>query len=48
MGAMFYRGQPIPEIRAADYDDLKYFHGWHKVISRTFAEEAENAEKGTR
>ena len=41
MGAMFYRKQPMSEIRAADYDDLKYFYEWHKVISRTEKNEAD-------
>ena len=47
MGEMFYRGQPMSEIRAADYDDLKYFSGWHKVISRTEKDEADKL-KGNR
>ena len=42
MGAMFYRQQPMSEIRAADYDDLKYFYGWHKSIERAEVKAAEN------
>lgn len=47
MGNMFYRGQPMSEIRAADYDDLRYFDGWHKLMERAEIREAENA-KGKR
>jgi hypothetical protein len=32
MGAMFKRCQPMSEIRAADYDDLKYFAEWDRLM----------------
>lgn len=34
MGEMFYREQPMDKIREADYDDLKYFAGWSKVMTK--------------
>jgi hypothetical protein len=43
MGNMFYREQPMSEIRAADYDDLKYFNVWHKQIERAEVNAANNA-----
>lgn len=46
MGEMFWRGQPISEIRAADFDDLKYFYKWSKDITRGEVSAAENAKKG--
>lgn len=46
MGDMFYRGQPMSEIRAADYDDLKYFDGWHKAIERAEVAASQNKGKG--
>ncbi len=33
-GEMFYRGQPMSDIMAADYDRLKYFDGWSAMIRR--------------
>jgi hypothetical protein len=45
MGEMFYRGQPMSEIRKADYDDLKYFYEWSRQISRTETQAANNAGK---
>ena len=32
MGDMFKRHQPMSEIRAADYDDLKYFAEWDRLM----------------
>ena len=46
MGEMFYRGQPMSEILAASYDDLKYFYGWSKTISRAEVKAIESAKKG--
>jgi len=34
MGQMFYRGQPMSEIMAANYDTLRYFDGWSAAIRR--------------
>jgi len=48
MGEMFFRGQPMSEIRRADYDDLKYFYQWSKAITRGEKKAAENAGKGKR
>lgn len=48
MGAMFYRGQPMSEIRSADYDDLKYFYEWHKQLERAEVNAANNPGKGKR
>ena len=48
MGEMFYRGQPMSEIRRADYDDLKYFYGWSRAIARANIKAYENARKGKR
>jgi len=45
MGNMFYRGQSMSEIRAADYDDLKYFNGWHKAIERAEVAAANKAKE---
>lgn len=33
----------MSEIRAADYDDLKYFFGWSEAITRAEVKAAENA-----
>lgn len=46
MGEMFYREQPMDEIRKADYDDLKYFAGWSKVMTKAQVKAIENARKG--
>ena len=46
MGEMFFRGQPMSEIRAADYDDLKYFDGWSKAITRGEKKAADNMNSG--
>ena len=43
MGEMFWRGQPMSEIRSADYDDLKYFYEWSKAITRAEVKAAEKA-----
>lgn len=43
MGEMFWRKQPMSEIRAADYDDLEYFYRWSKAITRAEVKEAERA-----
>lgn len=43
MGEMFYRGQSMDEIRKADYDDLKYFAGWSKVMTKAQVKAIENA-----
>lgn len=48
MGEMFFRGQPMSEIRAADYDDLKYFFAWSKAITRGEKKAAETIGKGKR
>lgn len=45
MGEMFWRKQPMSEIRAADYDDLKYFYSWSKAITRGEKREADNAKR---
>lgn len=39
----------MSEIRAADYDDLKYFYEWSKAITRAEVKEAEKSKgKGKR
>jgi hypothetical protein len=45
MGEMFYRRQPMSEIMAADYDDLKYFYGWSKAISKAEVKAIEDAKR---
>ena len=35
----------MSEIRAADYDDLKYFYDWSRAISRAEVKAIENAKK---
>ena len=43
MGEMFWREQPMSEIRAADFDDLKYFYGWSQAMTRAEVKAADNA-----
>jgi hypothetical protein len=38
----------MSEIRAADYDDLKYFYGWSKAITRAEVKAAEDAKNRKR
>ena len=46
MGEMFYRKQPMSEIRAADYDDLKYFYEWSKAITKAEVKAANDTKGG--
>jgi hypothetical protein len=48
MGEMFYRGQSMENIRQADYDDLKYFSGWSKLMTKAQVAAMNNARKGKR
>jgi len=46
MGEMFWRGQPMSEILAADYDTLESFDSWSKAITRGEVQAAEKARQG--
>jgi hypothetical protein len=34
MGNLFFRKQPISEIYALSYDELKYWNGWHEIMAK--------------
>lgn len=35
----------MSEIRAADYDDLKYFYGWSKIMEKADIKAIEDAKR---
>lgn len=42
MGNLFYRGQPISEIYALSYAELKYWNGWHELMTQAEKKAMEN------
>jgi len=44
MGNLFYRRQPVSEIKAMTYHELKYWNEWHKILDK---QEAATARKIT-
>jgi hypothetical protein len=46
MGALFYRKQPMSEILASDYDEMKYFFEWHKAITKAEVNAANERRSG--
>ena len=46
MGTMIWRKQPLSEVKAADYDDGKYFQAVSDAITKGEKIAADNAKKG--
>lgn len=46
MGNLFYRGQQISEIYKLSYSQLKYWNGWHEMMSKKEKDEYDKIKAG--
>lgn len=42
LGDLFYRGASITELKNMSFHELKYWHEWHKLLSKKEAEAGVN------